>query len=343
MRRPEDVAAASLVAPLLILAGAAVGGGDAPRSTVFRFADPEIIESSGLALDDGLVLTTNDSGDVGRVFAVDADSGRTVGVTTWSDDPTDVEALAPAGAGHVWVADIGDNEEQRDSVSVSRVPVGRGARTVSEPAYELVYPDGPHDAETLLADPGSGRLYVVTKSVFGGTLLAAPRRLSTGEPNRLTRVGRVLSMATDGAFTADGRHLVLRNYTSAAVYSFPDLAEVGELGLPAQPQGEGLAMASDDAVWLSSEGAHTPVLRVGLPDGVAQAMTTPSARPEPEPTETPAPEVTGGGSGSSTPASGTAAVTVAAAAVVAASAVAVVLWLRRRSRPVARGERRKAR
>ena len=49
---------------------------------VFRFADPAIVESSGLTVADGLVSTVNDSGDSARVFTVDADSGRTVGVTT---------------------------------------------------------------------------------------------------------------------------------------------------------------------------------------------------------------------------------------------------------------------
>ena len=76
---------------------------------VFRFQDPAIVEASGLVVQDGLFLTTNDSGDTGRVFAVDPDTGRTTGVTTWASEPQDVEALAPAGGGEVWVGDIGDN------------------------------------------------------------------------------------------------------------------------------------------------------------------------------------------------------------------------------------------
>ena len=65
-----------------------------------------------------LVVTTNDSGDTGRLFTVDPRTGQTTKVTQWSDDPTDVEALAPAGDGLVWVGDIGDNTARRDSVSV---------------------------------------------------------------------------------------------------------------------------------------------------------------------------------------------------------------------------------
>ena len=73
------------------------------------------------------MVTTNDSGDSGRVFAVDPATGDTVGTTSWSPAPEDVEALAPAGPGHVWVGDIGDNRRARDSVQVLRVPVGRAA------------------------------------------------------------------------------------------------------------------------------------------------------------------------------------------------------------------------
>ena len=97
---------------------------------VFSFQDPEIVESSGLALVDGLVVTTNDSGDTGRVFAVDPATGETVGTTGWGDEPEDVEALAPGGPGSVWVGDIGDNLETRDTVQVTQVPVGAATRDV---------------------------------------------------------------------------------------------------------------------------------------------------------------------------------------------------------------------
>ena len=49
----------------------------------------------------------------------------------------------------------------------------------------------------------------------------------------------MLGIATDAAFFPDGQHLIVRNYTQAAVYSWPDLAEVGRFGLPEQQQGEG--------------------------------------------------------------------------------------------------------
>ena len=225
----------------------------------FTFADPAIVESSGLVVRDGLFVTVNDSGDRGRVFTVDG-SGVTVGVTSWSPAPVDVEALAPAGDGEVWVGDIGDNTASRASVTVLRVPVGPGDRTVTPPAYTLVYPDGAHDAETLLAAP-DGRLLVVTKDLTGGTVYAAPRQLSTAEPNRLRPIADALGFATDGSFFPDGRHYVVRGYGRAAVYTWPGSREVASFRLPPQPQGEGIGVGEDGWVYLSSEGEHSEVIR----------------------------------------------------------------------------------
>jgi hypothetical protein len=272
--RRGDVLAALAVLPLLLGAAAAPGSSG---QVAFSFRDARIAESSGLvALGSGLFVTTNDSGDLGRVFTVDS-RGRTVGVTTWSRDAVDVEALAPAGAGEVWVGDIGDNRASRDSVQVTRVPVGRGDRTSDGPVYELVYPDGAHDAETLLAGP-DGRLYVVTKGFLGGTVYAAPAGLDAARPNRLEQVGPpagVLAMATDGAFLPDGREVLVRGYAGAILYDFPTFDRVRAVPLPAQRQGEGLAFGPDGTIYLSSEGVRAAVLRLPALEDAAPA--TPAA------------------------------------------------------------------
>jgi hypothetical protein len=241
----------------------------AERGLAFR--DPAIVESSGLVVRDGLFLTVNDSGDSGRVFVVDG-SGRTVGTTSWAGEPTDVEALAPGPPGEVWVGDTGDNAAARDSVEVLRLPYGRGARTVEPAAYTLVYPDGPHDAETLLAEPTTGRLFVVSKDVFGGTVYAAPRELSAERPNRLHAVADAMPIATDGAFFPGGRRYVVRGYDTATIYTYPGHQPLTTFRLPAQPQGEGIAVAPDGSVHLSSEGQFGSVLRLDLPPPPAGAV-----------------------------------------------------------------------
>ena len=265
-----------------------------PHATVdLTFADPAIVESSGLVVRDGLFVTVNDSGDRGRVFVVDR-SGETVGTTSWAAEPEDVEALAPAGPGSVWVADIGDNGASRDAVEVLRVPYGRGDRTVEPPAYTLVYPDGAHDAETLLAHPRTGQLFVVTKNLFGGTLYAAPRRLSTEQPNRLRAVADSLAFVTDGAFLPDGRHYLLRDYGAAAVYTFPGHDRIASFRLPSQEQGEGIAVAPDGSVYISTEGQFSDVLRVDLPAEVERVLQPSPSSSAPPPAAGPAAENDGG-------------------------------------------------
>jgi hypothetical protein len=278
----QSLAALAIAGPFAF--GIATTGSVPAGTQVLHFQDPAIVEASALVVQDGLFLTTNDSGDTGRVFAVDS-SGATVGVTYWSNHPHDAEALAPGGQGTVWVGDIGDNGVRRHSIDLARIPVGRGHRTVHPTTYRLTYPDGPADAETLARDPATGRLYVATKSIFGGVLYAVPEQLHASGTNELEQVGRVLPVATDGAFFPDGRHLVVRNYTTAVVYAWPSMQPVGSFALPHQRQGEGIAVADDGHIYVSSEGPRSRVLEVRLPPKIAAAVqplvSTEPAAPEP--------------------------------------------------------------
>lgn len=252
------------------LLGAAAGARDAPDQA-FRFTDPDIVESSGLvalpaAAGGGQVVTTNDSGDSGRVFTVDASTGSTVGVTSWTPQPTDVEALAPAGPGHVWVGDIGDNQHERSSIEVLRIPVGRGDRTAPPETYELVYPDGAYDAEALLSHPVTGQLFVITKGVFSGAVYAAPQPLRPDRANLLEEVGEAPGIVTDATFLPGGGGVVMRTYGAAHLAAFPSWQPVSSLDLPQQDQGEGVTVAGRQLL-ISTEGARSRVLRVALPPG----------------------------------------------------------------------------
>lgn len=270
----------SFLAGLLALVG----------SVVFSFVDPTIDESSGLVDLGELMVTTNDSGGDPWVFVVDARSGRTVARTTFADEVRDVEALAPAGSGAVWVGDIGDNREERDSVQVYRVPVGTEDRRVDAPVYDLVYPDGAHDAESLLVGP-DGRLYLISKELLGGTAYVAPQRLDPEGPNRLQAVGSVDVWATDAALFPDGTHVFVRGYGTAAIYTFPGFRPVAAFDLPRQKQGEGVSIGDSGRIRLSSEGVHSPVVQVALPEAVRAVVEgdpvavpptgSPSAAPSP--------------------------------------------------------------
>jgi hypothetical protein len=287
----------ALVVALPFVVGTAGASTGPSRHEVFRFADPAIVESSGLVVVGGRFVTDNDSGDSARVFTVDPATGRTVGVTSWAGAAVDDESLAPAGAGAVWVGDTGDNTASRDTIAVVQVPVGPGTRTVTGERYTLRYPRGQaQDAETLLSDPATGRLYVVSKSVLGGHVYAAPRTLRAGVPNQLRGVGpAVLPIATDGAFWPDGRHVLLRDYAGAALYDWPSLEQVGAWTLPRQRQGEGLAVTADGRVYVSSEGQRQPVYEVPLPSRI-ERLVAPPAPPNPAASPSASPSTSRSGS-----------------------------------------------
>ncbi len=286
----HGVIAALVAVPFAVgfLVGPADDRDDDDGDVVFAFTDPEIVESSGLVAREGLFVTVNDSGDGGRVFTVDPDSGDTVGTTTWDESPTDVEAVAPAEDGEVWVGDIGDNLQVRDGIRLHRVAVGPGDLSGTAASYDLVYPNGAHDAESLLVHPETGQVFVAAKEFIGG-FYAAPEELSESGTNRLKKLGDV-AYSTDGAFFPGGEHVVLRDYGSATVYTFPGLDVVGEFELPDQEQGEGIAVDEEGEVYVSSEGEYAEVLHVELPGEVRAAVdgTTPQGDPGEGTTDAPA-------------------------------------------------------
>lgn len=256
------------------------------EEVAFTISDERITESSGLAADParGGYWTVNDSGDRGVAYALDA-SGDTTGTLEWQAEPTDIEALALAN-NTLYVGDIGDNQGSREFVTVFffAEPSPDGQRQYR--AYDFRYPDGARDAEALLAD-ASGRLFIVSKEEDGG-IYAAPQEPSREGVNELTRVGDAPPFVTDGVFLADGR-MALRTYVSVEVMDpADDYASGGRAALPAQPQGETIALDLEgDGLLVGSEGEGSEVLRVPVPDSIGDAPDPPAS---PGPEETPTPE-----------------------------------------------------
>jgi hypothetical protein len=254
-----------------------------------RLQDPRIVESSGLALSrrhPGVLWTHNDSGGGPRLYAVGSE-GRTLATLTLSGVAArDWEALAAGrddrGRPALFVGDIGDNNGVWPEVTVYRVtePAGLEDATVAPVGYRLRYPDGPRDAEALLVDPRSNRLYVASKDAAGGSLYRAPARLRSDQVNVLRRVARVPPVVTDGAFLPDGRGFVLRDYQGAHLYRAPG-RRAGAFELPLQFQGESITATADGkSVLAGSEGPASEVWRVPLPDDLL-AKLTPATRAPP--------------------------------------------------------------
>lgn len=252
----------------------------------FTITTREITESSGLARDttNGHYWTVNDSGDGGTVYGIDPDGGLR-GTLDFRAQPVDVEAVA-VDNDRLYVADIGDNQAQRAFVTVYFFddPVADDSIR-SYRALDFSYPDGPHDAESLLVDP-TGRLYIVTKEAKGG-VYAAPNDPRRQGVNPLERVGDAPAYVTDGVFLPDGAGIALRTYTSVEVVDATSYAVTARAATPRQPQGESIAVSLDGtSLLLGSEGKKSKVFRVEIPTAVnevpeASASPPPSASASP--------------------------------------------------------------
>lgn len=280
------------VIPVLMMLPMAPAVADDRGGVVFRFTDDRITESSGLVDTGRAMFTVNDSGSAPLLFRLDAGTGRTTGTIRYAAQAVDVEALAPATGGDVWVGDIGDNTRSRPHIDVYRVD-GTAGSVDTRRHYRLRYPDGAHDAESLIA-ARDGSLYVVTKSLMRGVVYRAAH-LSERKVNVMTRVAEVGGLLTDGALMPDGRHVLLRNYAQVSVHTFPGFERIGTMALPGQEQGEAIAVSSGGRIRISSEGVHAPVLEISLTSDLARVMKSSSGESSvPTPAAVPASPATAG-------------------------------------------------
>ena len=138
----------------------------------------------------------------------------------------------------------------------------RASGSLTPTTYELRYPDGAHNSETLMVHPTTQRIYIVTKSTSGGAIYVAPSTLSTTSVNVLTKLATAPAGLSDGVFLNDGR-FVLRAYQSAFLYASVGATPERFL-LP--DKGEGLTIGwTADTLITSREGALTPLYRVTIP------------------------------------------------------------------------------
>ena len=229
-------------------------------------------EASGLANSrrvPGRYWTHNDSGQP-VLFALDSRGAVTgqVRVTGATVEDWEAVAVGPCGKGScIYVADIGDNEAERRQITIYRVPEPEGASgSAAAEAFHATYPDGAHDAETLLV--AGDRLYVVTKGDTGPVgIYRFPAQLSSGSTVRLERLGGTVpapaaaSRITDGDVSPDGQWVVLRSKSALTFYRAADLlsgqwrpSATVDVTTLRESQGEGIAFGRDNTLVLAGEG-----------------------------------------------------------------------------------------
>ena len=243
-------------------------------TVAFTIDDTRITESSGLAADPGgsLYWTVNDSGDRGVAYGIGLD-GTVQGTLNFRAQPRDVEAVAVHGD-ELYVADIGDNTSKRSFVRVYFFTNPRAnGLTVTYQAYDFRYPDGPHNAETLLVDE-SGRLFIVAKGGKAG-IYEAPADPKRKGVNKLEKVGSAPSNVTDGTFLPGGERIALLTYSSVQVIDANNYQVLDSVPIPEQPQAESLTLSLDqESLLVGSEGKKSKVYSVPVPSD-ASATPTP--------------------------------------------------------------------
>ncbi|PWT92844.1 MAG: hypothetical protein C5B55_05560 [Blastocatellia bacterium] len=270
-----------------------------PPVRVGTLQDPAVDESSGIVASrtqPGLYWTHNDSGDGPFLYSFDQ-SGKSRGVwrvagatnVDWEDISSGPGPQA--GKPYLYIGDIGDNDSVRKEISVYRVAeptfgstsVASTKKTalVTEPAevIRLRYPDGSHDAETLLVHPTTGNLYIVIKVVLANpTIYEATAPFDTGKVTTLKRVGDLPipslfgGVLTGGDISPDGTRVAFCDYFQGYELVLPDASRSFDeiwkqkmltIDLGKRKQGEGIAYRLDGrALITTSEGSLSPLIEV---------------------------------------------------------------------------------
>ena len=249
------------------------GGGPGCQPTLTALALPaELREVSGVAPSlrhPGTYWLHNDAGSV--LYAVDGD-GVVVGEFPLGLDLRDWEDVAISGCGDggscLYIADLGDNYEERDGAFILRIPEPdpSSSGTLEPQVFPVRLPDGPRDIEAFLVLPGErilavtkGRNHPVTVYRYPGAL--RPDTVTLEEVQRLSEGPRIFPrQVTGGAVSPRGTLVALRTYESVQFYRLAaDTLIPVEGGLVnvrplREPQGEGVGIGLEGAVVLSSEG-----------------------------------------------------------------------------------------
>ena len=277
-RNPWPRGVATLSLSTLLCAGCESQIDDSAFVEVFH---KDLSESSGLAHSparEAVWFTHNDSGGDPELFSftldgtvLDVHALEGAGARDWEDI-----AAGPcpgSDAPCLYIADIGDNGRVRSSVQVYAAPVPEAGDATSVLAvWDLSYPGGAQNAETLLLDPVTSRLYIVTKTRKGPTeVYRLPQAPGPGE---LTRVASIAfdesdsagELTTAGDWHPGGDRVVVRSYDMAYEWQVdPEDREAHwhrlprRVELPEEQQGEAIAYTGTGQWLTSSEGRPMPL------------------------------------------------------------------------------------
>ncbi len=236
--------------------------------------DQRLKEASGLVAsvsNPGLLWTLNDSGNPAEIFLIDENASIRLVCKLANIQNRDWEDIAigaglEKGKNYLYVADIGDNQAQFDFKYIYRFEeplLSKEKEKLITHVDTLVFrmPDGPRDAETLLIDPLSNDLFIISKREESVGLYHAAYPF--GDTLHLKKVLSLpMTQIVSGTLSSDGQELLLKDYDHIYYWKRSDQESLAELmvrkpiELPyeREPQGEAIGWSRDaDAFYTLSE------------------------------------------------------------------------------------------
>lgn len=242
----------------------------------------EIAEASGLAASTalpGCYWTHNDSGGNAEVYLLDS-TAQLLSVVhlkgTLNRDWEDIaEGIGPvAGKKYVYVGDIGNNLNLGIPMQIYRftaptVVPGHHVSVNPDVLY-LSYPDGPKDAESLMVDPLSRNIYIVSKREKQVHLYRVPRfNFKNGDKVTLEKLITLpYTWITAADISQDGRHIIIRTKTNIYYWrrkgneSVETTMSQPAVSLPYAPekQGEGVTFKAGNTGYITISEGKKPSL-----------------------------------------------------------------------------------
>ena len=223
-----------------------------PPATVGKISNPDVIEASGITVSKcqpNVLWTHNDSGDDAFIYAIDPAGAN---LETWhvrdaqNIDWEDIAEFKDAsGKCFIYIGETGNNNLGRTVQTIYRVaepavsPDSANTRkknaleTESAESVSFSYADAPHNAETLIVQPVTGVIYVLTKnrSDPSGVYKIAPS-FGSSVVQKVSYIAQIKvpsipeGLLTGGDASFDGRRVVLCDYMDGYELTLPAGATV---------------------------------------------------------------------------------------------------------------------
>jgi hypothetical protein len=292
----------------LVIAGPSIAFADDPNPTVSvkatagksvcKVNDARLDEMSGIVATKTGFIVINDSTSLDshkKIFFLDTKCKVVEAKDYSGKGPFDPEDLILSADGKtLWIADIGDNDYDKDSsraaIALWTMPVDGSKKPV---IHRLSYPDGDHhDAEALLLT-GNNIPLIITKEIGKAASIYRPTAAlksnnETGVP--MEKVGEITVTATEtagnpyarignktidgGAIAPGGGKVVLRTYTDALEWDVTNGDVLTALkgkprttGLPNETLGEAITYSADGSLFYTVSDMNgekpttTPILK----------------------------------------------------------------------------------